>query len=101
VAARPSSLFSCALCLWVLWPEGIAHPPIWTIFVCQVALFLGRTSEKPDKAKYFAFWAFSEVQGLGGGIRLRLQEAHGSHLGPRIEPEVLYTLILYFVVAHH
>ena len=43
---------------------------------------------------------FSEVQGLGR-LRLRIQEAHGSHLGPRIEPEVLYTLILYFLVAHH
>jgi len=27
---------------------------------------------------------------------LRFQETHGSHLGPRIEPEVLYSLILYF-----
>jgi len=48
----------------------------------------------------FAFWAFSEVQGLGR-LRLRIQQTHRSHLGPRIEPEVLNTLILYFGVAHH
>jgi hypothetical protein len=48
----------------------------------------------------FAFWGFSEVQGLGR-LRLRIQQTHRSHLGPRIEPEVLNTLILYFVVAHH
>ena len=36
---------------------------------------------------------FSEVRGLGRP-RLWLQETHGSHLGPRIEPVVLYSLIL-------
>jgi hypothetical protein len=61
-------------------------------FHCSVPLSMANLRE-PVYSPNVGEGSFSEVRGLGR-LRLRIQETHGSHLGPRIEPEVLYSLIL-------